>query len=188
VIWCFAFQNRWCRRPEDPGSPRPESVDGCSPRLDSTKSAADGRPLYTEGRAEIATSSALDSQEQAKSVREDLASSSSSCRSIDSAISWARTPKLPTRPHAVDAADFYPVWKASEREPRRRCDEMVRVLNWTERYLSACGKQPQQESGHPLEQQQQRAAQAHTRLLQSKPTKKEMSSDQRLRGWCKPQK
>ena len=65
---------------------------------------------------------------------------------------------------------------------------MVRVLNWTERFISACDKQPQQESGHPLEQQQQRAAQAHGRLLQSKPTKKEMSSEESKAFQCKPQK
>ena len=40
----------------------------------------------------------------------------------------------PPKVGMVDAADFYPVGKVSEREPRRRCDEMVRVLNWTERY------------------------------------------------------
>jgi hypothetical protein len=120
----------------------------CSPRLNSTKSAADGRPLCTGGGPkwrpvpQETHRSFPDPGSQKSTTR------SSSCSEKVPSPRFRRR-SWPPKVGMVDAADFYPVGKVSEREPRRRCDEIVRVLNWTERFISACDKQPQQESGHP---------------------------------------
>ena len=104
-----------------------------SPRLNSTKSAAEGRPLCSGGGPcwrpvpHSTHRSFPDPGSQKSTTR------SSSCSEKVPSPRFRRR-SWPPKVGMVDAADFYPVGKVSEREPRRRCDEMVRVLNWTERY------------------------------------------------------
>jgi len=114
--------------------PRPEGAACCcSPRLDSTKSAADGRPLYRGGGPKWRPVPQETHRNFPDPGSQKSTTRSSSCSEKVPSPRFRRR-SWPPKVGMVDAADFYPVGKVSEREPRRRCDEMVRVLNWTERY------------------------------------------------------